>query len=143
MPTASEILDAIVTGAIPAPPFVATLGLPQPERWEPGRVWSHWEVDPNVLQPQGTLFGGFIAALADQIAGLATLSVLNDDEAYATSDLRLSFLRAVREGKLSIEARVLHRGRTAVHVEVEFTRDDGKLAAKAAATQIVTKLASS
>ena len=143
MPTGSKFLDAIATGAIPTPPFVATLGLPQPERWEPGRVWSRWEVDPNVLQPQGARFGGFIAALADQIAGLATLSVLNDDEAYATSDLRVSFLRAVREGTLSIEARVLHRGRAAAHVEVEFTRDDGELAAKAAATQIVTKLASS
>ena len=83
------------------------------------------------------MFGGYIAALADSLLGLAILSVLEDDEAFTTSDLRISFFRPAVSGTLTIEGRVVHRGRSMAHVEVDFTRDDGKLVAKATATQVI------
>lgn len=134
-----HILDQVVAGETPETSYAKALRLPRPHAWEPGRVSSRWTVDPELMTPWGALFGGYLAALADETAGLAALSVLEDGETFATSDLRLSPMRAVREGTIRIEATVIHRGRSTIHVEVEFRREDGSLTAKASAIQLVTK----
>ena len=135
----AHILDQVVDGSVPAPEYAEALGLPQPAGWEPGRVWAVWDVDPVRLTPWGAVFGGYLAALADHFAGLAALSVLEPDETFGTNDLRLSPLRAVRAGSVDIQAKVLHRGRSTVHVEVEFRSADGELAAKASAVQVLAR----
>ncbi len=83
------------------------------------------------------MFGGYIAALADSLLGLVIMTVLEDSEAFTTSDPRISFFRPAISDTLTIECRLIHRGRSMAHVEVDFTRDDGKLVAKATATQII------
>ncbi len=134
-----EKLDQIVAGtAGPKPPCVETLDLPQLKGWLPGRVWTQWKVDPKTFHLGGAVFGGFLAALADQMLGLVTMSVLEAGEAFTTSDLRISFFRPVARGLLHIEAHVVHRGRGMVQAEVVLTRDDGKVAGKATATQVIT-----
>jgi uncharacterized protein (TIGR00369 family) len=134
-----ERLDQLVAGTAPKPPHVETLELPQIKGWLPGRVWTQWTVDPKLFHNGGAAFGGFLAALADQALGLATMSVLEDGEVFTTSDLRVSFFRPVARGSLHIEAQVIHRGRGMVQAEVVFTRDDGKVAGKATATQVITQ----
>lgn len=136
----AKMLDAIVAQDQPAaqkPPVIERLDLPGLERWEEGRIWSKWKVNPEMFHAQGAVFGGYLSAMADSQLGLATLSVLGDGEGFTTSDLRISFFRTVHSGHLDIEAAVVHRGRSMIHVEATFTRDDGKLAAKASATQVV------
>lgn len=133
----SHILDAVVAGDAPRTAYATSLRLPRPTGWEPGRVWTVWEVDPAVMTPWGAVFGGFLAALTDEIAGLTALSVLDDGETFGTTDLRVSPLRALRQGKIRIEGRVISRGRSAIHVEVEFHREDGTLAAKGSAIQVL------
>jgi uncharacterized protein (TIGR00369 family) len=138
----SDLLDSLVAGtAGEAPPFANTLRLPPPSRWEPGGVWVEWQVDPGVLHEREGVFGGFIAALADSVLSLCAMSVLDDGEAFATSNLQVSFFRPGPVGRLEIEARVVHRSRTFVHVEASFVRDDGKLAAVATATQVIVPAA--
>jgi uncharacterized protein (TIGR00369 family) len=65
------------------------------------------------------------------------MSLLADDEVLTTSNLQVSFFRPVLGGRLRIESRVVHRGKRMMHVEAMFTRDDGKLAAVATATQVI------
>jgi uncharacterized protein (TIGR00369 family) len=138
MPPGRDLLDRIVAGsADPAPPFVGTLRLPRIQGWETGRVWSDWQVDPAFFHERHAVFGGYVAAIADSLLGLATLSVLEDGELFSTSDLRVSFFRPVTGGTLRCEAHVIHRGRRMAHVEATFTRTDGKIAAKATATQVI------
>jgi uncharacterized protein (TIGR00369 family) len=140
MPVWSEKLDQIVAGTNePKPPHVVALDLPRPQGWLPGRVWAHWVVDPRMFHLGGAVFGGYLAALADQALGLATMTVLDEGEVFTTSDLRVSFFRPVARGSLHIEANVVHRGHGMVQTEVVFTRDDGKIAGKATATQVVTR----
>jgi uncharacterized protein (TIGR00369 family) len=134
----ADLLDDIVAGGGESPPpFAETLGMPRPHRWEAGRVWLEWDVDPKLFHGQGALFGGFIGALADAALSFGAMSVLNDDERMTTSNLQVSFYRPVSLGKLQIEARVVYRGRRMIHVEATFTRGDGKLAAVATATQVI------
>ena len=133
-----DLLDSIVDGAEPKIPFMDALPLPRTiVKWEPGRLWQEWEVDPSVFHPRGAVFGGFLAALADRSLYLTAVTVLGDDEAMTTADLNVSFFRPVTEGTLHIEGEVIHRGRSLVQVEVEFRRDDGKLAVKASASQAI------
>lgn len=139
----SELLDRLVARKLAEgeeePPCVHHLGLPYPSSWSPGRVTASWKVDDRFLQERGALFGGFLAALADQALGMVTMSVLEDGEVFSTSDLRTSFFRPVTGGELAIEATVVHRGRSMVHAEVAFTRSDGKLVAKSTATQVIIR----
>jgi uncharacterized protein (TIGR00369 family) len=139
----TELLDRLVAHTLAPgeaePPFVETLNVPYPDAWERGRVIATWQVDRRFFNERGVLFGGFLAALSDHSLGMATMSVLDTGEAFTTSDLRTSFFRPVTDGTLTIEARVVHRGRNLVHAEVVFAREDGELVAKATATQVILR----
>ena len=135
-----EWLDSIVAGTGEAPPVVRKLGLPPIEGWDRGRVWGTWSFDPDLLTLAGTLFGGYIAALADSFVGLAMATTLGDDEWFTTSDLRVSFFRPVARGRLDIAAEVLNRGKRMAHCECVFVNEDDKVAAKATATQVIVPL---
>jgi uncharacterized protein (TIGR00369 family) len=139
MPNWPKLLDEIVARKAQLPPHVGILRIPQIEGWESGRVWCTWKVDPDLISPQGSLFGGHIAAVADEMLGMATGSILADGDGFTTSDNRVHFFRPVRRGELKIEAFVLHRGRSSAHVEATFTNADGELVAKASATQIIRR----
>ena len=137
MGTWSDILDASVAGTEDAP-FVAALRLPTLDGWERGRVWTSWPVEREFLTPAvACLFGGYIAGLADHLLGLAVFTVLRDDEAFATTDLQVHFLRPVRDGVLGIVATVISRGRSSAYCEVSITDANGVLVARAAATQSI------
>ncbi len=65
-----EMLDGTVRGSFQHP-ALHRLGLPNFSGWESGRVWGEWDVDPEICNPDGALFGGYLAALADATAGHA------------------------------------------------------------------------
>jgi len=119
-----EMLDGTVNGSFQHP-ALRRLTLPNFSGWEPGRVWGDWDFDPEICNPDGTLFGGYLAALADE-------------EGFATADLHISYHRPVRGGRLRFEGVVLTRGRQIGHVEVRFTSHVGDLVATARATEVVT-----
>ena len=133
----SDILDADVEADDALPTHVEALRFPKLLGWEPGRVWTHWPVDADFLTPMGTLFGGYLSALADHTMALAVFTVLEDNEAISTTDLHTNFLRPVREGVISIEARVVSRGRRTAYCEALFSDASGELLARAGATQMI------
>lgn len=135
----TELLDQFVARKAARPSHVTVLRLPVIDGWEPGHVWCTWKVDPELIQPQGSLFGGYISAAADEMLGMATLSLLADGEAFATSDCHVHYFRPVRGGELRIDARVLHKGRSSAYVEVTFSNADGEMVAKASATQTIRR----
>ena len=135
----SHILDSVVDGTAPRTAYADALVLPAPTGWERGCVWASWEVSPALLTPWGAVFGGYLAAMVDEFAGMAALSVLEEGETFGTTDLHVSPVRALREGTARIEARVVARGRSAIHVEVVIMRDDGTLVTRASATQVLAQ----
>jgi uncharacterized protein (TIGR00369 family) len=134
-----EILDGMAAGEAVVPSHVRILRLPRIDGWEPGRVWCTWKVDPELIQPHGALFGGYIAAVADEMVGLATGSVLTGGKTFVTSESSIHYFRPVRGGELRIEGSVVHQGGSSVHAEVTFTDDSGALVAKASATQNIRR----
>ena len=132
----TDQLEQIVAGTGTPPPMVSALKLPRIDGWAPGSVWGDWPLDKDMYHAAGSVFGGYLAALADSFTGLAMFTVLADDEFFTTSDLRLAFFRPVVTD-LHIVAEVLNRGRRQAHVEATFVDDRDKVACKATATQVI------
>ena len=100
-------------------------------------------MDPELIRPHRDVFGGYIAAVADEMLGIATMSVLAEAEVFTTSESSLHYFRPIRAGALRVEASVLHRGRSSAHVEVAFTNREGEPVAKARGSQIIRRPAAS
>lgn len=137
MGTWSELLDSSVAGT-DAATHLAALRLPMLDGWERGHVWATWPVEEELFTPvAASLFGGYIGCLSDHLLALAAFTVLEDDEAFATSELHVHFFRPVREGTLRVDARVISRGRRTVYCEATITSGSGALVARAGATQVI------
>ena len=137
-------LDDLADEAIPLTAVHARLGLGRLKSWRTGFVEKEWRVDPEVCTGTGTgaqaVFGGYISALADQILSWAAMTVVDDSHFFRTSSLQVSFFRPVSGGSLRIEGRVVNQSSSLLHCEADFLREDGKLAAKAAAVQVLTPI---
>ncbi len=140
MTWATDRLDAIRDGA-PLPPVVATLQLGGLDAWAEGRVRKTWTPNPGLLNGDGSLFGGYIAALADQMLAFAAMTVVPGDSLFRTTNLNVNFVRVGRAAPLTIEAWVVAATRRLITVRVEFRRDDGDLVAEASAQQLVEPFA--
>ncbi|MFW0783751.1 PaaI family thioesterase [Gordonia sp. CPCC 206044] len=117
-------LDAIARGEQVRPPFAETLHMPGIHEWGPGFVVSHVEITPSVFNSGGSVFGGYLACVADQVASQAVYSVLDDDHSLRTVSLQTEYLRPVPAGLLVVTARVRTKQRTLARVQVEMTVDD-------------------
>ncbi len=133
----SDILDADVAAKDAPPTHIDALRFPELAGWEPGRVWATWPVEADFITPMGTLFGGYLAALADHTMASALFTVLEDNEVLSTTDLQMNFLRPARDGVISIEAKVVSRGRRTAYCEALFSDSSGELLVRAGATQVI------
>ncbi len=118
------------------PPIMRTLGMEVVQFGE-GKAILTMKVDNRFHNPMGTLHGGIMTDLADASMGVATMSTLGDEESFTTLELKMNFLRPVKEGELTAESRVLHRGRTIALTESVLKNGEGKEVARAIATQMV------
>ena len=83
-----------------------------------------------------------ILCLAFEKAKLsARFEFLSDGESFTTVELKINFLRAVRQALLTAEAKVVKAGSTLGYVECEVKDEQGRLVAKAASTCIKLKKA--
>jgi len=66
--------------------------------------------------------------------GFAYAATLAEAESFTTVELKINFLRAVRQGKLTAEAKVGKAGSALGYVECAVTDQAGKLVARASST---------
>ena len=119
MSWAKERLDALVAGTAVVPPVVQTLRLGTLREWGEGWIKKEWTPSPELLNADGSLFGGYIAALADQALAFAAMTVVAPDAAFRTINLQINFIRVGRAHPLSIEARVVATTRQLLTVRAE------------------------
>lgn len=137
MTWATDRLDALVRGEVIVPPVVTTLQLGTLDAWGAGWVRKRWEPKPELMNADGTMFGGYLAALADQILAFATMTLVPGDKTYRTTNLSVAFYKLIR-GPIDIEGRALAQSRSLINVEADFRlADGGALAARAYAQQIL------
>ena len=137
MTWATERLDEIKQPGATVPPIVETLGLGLIDDGGPGWVKKTWTPEARFANVDGSVFGGYIAALADQTLAFTAMTVIADDAWYRTTDLQVRFVKVGRGHPLLIEGRVLAASRRLITAEVDFRRPDGELIAKATGQQII------
>src|SRR3954468_11522039 len=128
-----EQAQKMLRGEEPPPPIGRLLGF-RLTAIEPGRAVFEMAVDERHHNPMGTLHGGVYCDLADAAMGYAYAATLGDHESFTTVELKINFLRAVRAGKLTAEARVVKAGATLGYVECDVADQSGKLVARASST---------
>ncbi len=105
--------------------------------WSWGRISMVWEIDDRFLMPDGVMFGGHVASVADHVAGLATMTVLEDSaDRFRTSKLEVNFFRPIMAPLVKIEGRIVNASKTLIHVEADFLGAEEKLAVRINAVQV-------
>ena len=111
-------------------PFVLHNGI-EIEDVFPDRSILRLTIRPESLNLHGLVHGGALFTLADNAAGCAAST---DGRVYVTQQSDIHFLRVQSEGVLRAEARVRHRGRSTVLVDVNITGEESRLMATACFT---------
>lgn len=138
MTWATERLDEIKSGRATLPPVVETLRLGALDDWGPGWARKTWRGSREVVNGDGSMFGGYVAALADQILTFAAMTVVPHEQAFRTVNLQVQFFRLTRGEELVIEGRVVAQSKSLIAVEADFRDGGGTLVARASAQQFLT-----
>lgn len=132
--TPDNFILRLMRGDEPAHPIGETLGARILELdVEAGRLEMEFVGRDTFRNPAGTVQGGMLAAMLDDVTASLATALGTRDERCATLDLHTSFLRPAKVGPIRGSARVVKRGREIVTVSGELSQD-GKAVAIATAT---------
>jgi len=114
---------------------VKRLGL-RVETVGPGQVTLSLPVSAEIVHAGGVVCGQAILAAADTAMLVAMIAQLGEFRPMTTVQLQTSFVRPVPKDatRIIVMARVLRHGKSLSYGDVEFTTEDGKLAAHATTT---------
>jgi len=119
------------------PPFAAFMGM-KIKHISPDKVVAEILVREELNNRNGTMHGGAVMALADNLGGTATMANLPPGGRTATIESKTNFFTAIPIGDTAhAECTPLHRGRSTMVWQTRITRNDGRLCALVIQTQIV------
>lgn len=98
-----------------------------------GRLEMGFEGAEAFLNPAGTVQGGMLAAMLDDVTASLVTATAGPDERCATLDLHTTFVKPCRVGPIAASATLVRRGREVCIVQGEL-RQDGAVVAIATAT---------
>jgi 1,4-dihydroxy-2-naphthoyl-CoA hydrolase len=119
------------------PPFAEFLGI-KITHVSPDKVTAEMPVREELNNRNGTMHGGAVMALADNLGGTATMANLPPGGRTATIESKTNFFAAIPIGDTArAECTPLHRGRSTMVWQTRIARNDGRLCALVTQTQIV------
>lgn len=122
--------------------LISTLGIEMIEMSE-GRVVATMPVDERTKQPFGLLHGGASVALAESVASLGGFMLVDSEkQAVVGLEINANHIRSVREGKVTAEGLVLHKGKTTMIWEVKIRDEQQRLVCVSRCTLAVIDLPS-
>ncbi len=135
-----QMLEAMLAGRFPAPPIGKTLGFRLIEIGE-GLAVFEGDPGPHLLNPLGSVHGGWAMTLIDSATGCALHTTLPPGVGYTTVETKVNMTRAIRpeEGKVRCEGRLLSAGKQIATSEARLLSADGKLLAHGTSTLIVLR----
>src|SRR5690606_23037366 len=136
--SAQEFFDRIGSGEQPCPPFGHLVDF-IPMEWEPGRFVFQGTPDARHYNPLGSIHGGYAATLLDSCMGCAIHTQLKRGQGYTTTDLRMSYVRALTSNAASFRAqgRIVHAGRSIALAEGRIYDVDDRLYAVGSTTCLI------
>jgi uncharacterized protein (TIGR00369 family) len=131
--SATELFEKMIAGEVPGAPVADLIGM-RMTAIEEGRATFELDAGPQHSSPPGTLHGGILCDLADAAMGCANASRLGPGESFTTVELKINFLKPVREGRLTAVGEVVKAGRTIALLACSVTDESGSLVAYATST---------
>jgi acyl-CoA thioesterase len=95
-----------------------------------GHARGELEIKPELLNPNRVLHGGVFGTLADTVAIFGCIYVY-EVASVTTVGLNISYLKSAKSGTISANARMLSRGKTISHWQVDIMDDNEQLLAVA------------
>ena len=136
--TGKEILHAIIKGRLPHPPISKTLTF-----WlvEIGDGFAAFEGEPgdHLLNPMGTVHGGWAMTLIDSATGCAGYSLIPAGGGFRTVETKVNLSRPITTdtGRVRAEAHVVTQTRQIISTEARVTARDGRILAHGTSTLMV------
>lgn len=133
-----EFLQGILNGDIPAAPVAKTLDF-HPISVEAGKVQFEFMPQEFHFNPIGSVHGGIVSTALDTVMGCAIHSILPRGVAYTTLELKVNFIKAVtlQSGRMLVEGRLIHSGRSTALVEGDVKDENGTLYAHGVSTCMI------
>jgi uncharacterized protein (TIGR00369 family) len=133
-----EMLQAVIDGRLPQPTIAKTLSFWLVEIGD-GFAAFEGEPGPHLLNPMGTVHGGWALTLIDSAAGCACHSLLPPGSSYTTIETKANFSRAIKHdaGRLRVEGRVVSQGRRIMSSQAQLLAQDGRVLAHGTSTIMV------
>ena len=133
-----EVLRAMIAGRFPAPPISERMGM-----WlaEVGEGMAVFEGDPgsHLLNPLGSVHGGWALTLIDSATGCSVHSTLPAGVGYTTVETKANMTRPIRPdgGRVRCEGRVVARGRQIATAEARLLDREGRILAHGTSTVMI------
>ena len=136
--TGLELMQAILDGTLPFAPISQTLDFALIEVGH-GRAVFQGTPGPQLLNPLGSVHGGWFATLLDSALGCAIHTTLPAGRGYTTAELGVNMVRAITPKVPRVRAigQVIHAGRQLATAEARLVGPDGTLYAHATTTCLV------
>ncbi len=125
--------------AFASAPISQLIGL-QVEPGPAGEAVVRLPVSSKMHNPMGVVNGGVIALLADAAMGIAFGRTLIDPSAFATIEMKVSYLRPVKETLLTATAKLVSRGLRIGFIECVITDARHKEIARGSCTCTVNSI---
>ena len=108
----------------------------------PGRALFQGVPGPQLLNPMGTVHGGWYATLLDSALGCAVHTMMPPGRGYTTAELSVNVVKAIplKVQRVRAEGQVIHCGRQLATAEARLFGPDGTLYAHGTTTCLVFEL---
>ncbi|MFP6610301.1 MAG: PaaI family thioesterase [Deltaproteobacteria bacterium] len=131
-----KIAEAMIEASKKIGGLPAYLGM-ELEEFSPGRLTAKMEVRQELVTTMGAVHGGVMAAFVDHCLGCVLYPLMERGQWAATTEFKLNYLAAVKEGTLDAESTVLSLGGRSAVVRCEV-RNAGRLVCTAQGTLLVS-----
>ena len=95
--------------------------------------------DKKIVHPLGVAHGGAIFSPADSAVAMALIGMVQEDESFATIEMKINYIAPFEKGEIIAEAKLIHKGRNTALGDIEVRNGQGDLIAKALATYMIIK----
>lgn len=96
-----------------------------------GDITVDYVVRPEMCNPVGSVHGGMLALMVDEVIGMATFSLQNEF-LYTTVNLSLDYLSNAKSGDtITTRAYVIRKGKSIINMAAEIKDQSGKILVRA------------
>ena len=129
----------LMRGEIQTPAVLTLLGSRiQEVDAQAGILRARYEAKADFLNPAGTVQGGMLSAMLDDLTASLVDATLQAGQGVVTLNLNVSFLRPVAVGEVQGQARLVRRGREVCHVTGSLWQQGQEVALATATCKIVS-----